>query len=110
MITPTMLRRRVLLTRLYPTVGLQEVSKGPLGHLPALLLGSIFREAEMDALVDADINRVRGQVREALIRERVRGSQRVLAEDHEGDLVHPEEELEHAGQRANHVISARGVF
>ena len=85
------------------------MSEDPLGHVPALLPGFFIREAEMDALVDADIDRIPGQIREAVIRVRVRVSQRVLAEDRESDMVRPEEELQRSGQRANRVIGARGV-
>ena len=52
--------------------GLQEVSEDPLGHVPALLPPLFIREAEMDALVDADIDRIPGHIREAVIRARVR--------------------------------------
>ena len=86
------------------------MSEDPLGHLPALFQARFVREAEMDAVVDAGIDRIRGQIREAVICARAWDSQRVLAEDREGHVVRPEEELEHAGQRANHVIGARGVF
>jgi hypothetical protein len=50
---------------------LQEVSEDPLGDLPALLPGLFIREAEMDAVVDADIDRILGQLREAMIRTRL---------------------------------------
>jgi hypothetical protein len=42
--------------------GLQEVCGDPLGHVPALLPALFIREAEMDALVDADIDRIPGQL------------------------------------------------
>lgn len=74
--------------------------------LPALFI----REAEMDALLDADIDRIPGQLREAVIRARVWISLRVLAEDRKGHVVRPEEELERAGQRTNHHIGTRGVL
>ena len=48
---------------------LQEVSEDPLGHLPALLPGLFIRGAEMDAVVDADLDRILGQRREAMIRK-----------------------------------------
>jgi hypothetical protein len=63
--TPTMLRRKVLLTQLYLLSlvdGLQEASEDPLGHVPALRPGLFIREAEMDALVDADIDYVPRQI------------------------------------------------
>jgi hypothetical protein len=34
----------------------------------------------------------------------------MLAEDREGHVVRPEEELERAGQRTNHIIGTRGVL
>ena len=34
------------------------MSEDPLGHVPALLPGLFIREAEMDAVVDADIDRI----------------------------------------------------
>ena len=40
--------------------GLQEVSGDPLGHVPALLPALFIREAEMDAMVDADVDRIPG--------------------------------------------------
>ena len=103
-----------VLRRRHPTLlslvdGLQEVSEDPLGHVPALLPGLFIREAEMDALVDADIDRIPGQIREAVIRARVRVSLRMLAEDREGHPIRPEEEFQRAGQRASRVIGARGV-
>src|SRR4030095_10321357 len=45
-----------------------------------------------------------------MIRTRLWVRQRMLAEDREGHLVGPENELERAGQRTNHIIGARGVF
>jgi len=42
--------------------GLQEVSEDPLCHVPALLPGLFIREAEMDAMVDADIDCIPGQI------------------------------------------------
>ena len=70
--------------------GLQEVPEDPLGHGPALCPALFIREAEMDALVDADIDRIPGQIREAVIRARVWVSQWILADDREGHLVRPE--------------------
>jgi hypothetical protein len=65
-ITPTMLRRQVLLllssTLLSLVDGSQEVSEDPLGHVPALLAALFIPEAEMDSLVDADIDRIPGQI------------------------------------------------
>jgi hypothetical protein len=46
--------------------GLQDVPEDPLGHLPALLAAHFIRSAEMDALVDADIDCIPGQIREAV--------------------------------------------
>ena len=83
--------------------------ESPLSYVPALLPSHFIREAEMDALVDVNINRIPGQIREALIRERVRVSQRMLAEDRKGDVVRLEEKLEYTGQRTNRVIGARGM-
>ena len=42
--------------------GLQEASEGPLGHVPTLHPCRFIREAEMDALVDADIDYIPGQI------------------------------------------------
>jgi hypothetical protein len=56
---------------------LQEVSEDPLGHVPVLLPALFIREAEVNAMVDADLDRILGQLREAVIRARVWVSQRV---------------------------------
>ena len=40
----------------------KEVSKGPLGHVPALLPRFGVREAEMNSVVDADIDRINSHV------------------------------------------------
>ena len=83
--------------------------EGPLGHMPALLPRLFVREAEMDAVVDANIDGIYGHVREAMIRARLRVSQRVGGGDCEGHVIRPEEECERAGQGANNVIKARGI-
>jgi len=64
-INPTMLRDKYYLlssTLLSLVDGLQEVSEDPLCHVPALLPGLFIREAEMDAMVDADIDCIPGQI------------------------------------------------
>lgn len=83
--------------------------ESPPGHAPALLPRLFIREAEVNALVDTDIDRIPGQIREMVIRERVRARQRMLAVDREGEVVRPEEELQRAGQGTNRVIGARSV-
>jgi hypothetical protein len=40
--------------------GLQKVVEDPLGHGPALCPALFIREAEMDTVVDADLDRIRG--------------------------------------------------
>ena len=87
----------------------QEVLEGPVRHVPALPTRHCVREAEVDAVVDANVDHIAGHVREVMICARLRVSQRVGARDSEGHVIRPEEECERAGHRTNNVIEARVV-
>jgi len=51
----------------------QEVGKGPLGDVAALLAGDHIREPEVDALVDAHVDHIGGGIREAIVGARLLG-------------------------------------
>src|SRR6188768_574011 len=95
--------------RIHLTERPQVVGEGPVGDRPALLPCLFIRKAEMDALVDADIDRIFGQIRKAIKGARLLYGPCVSGGECEGHVIRPEEVREGAGQRAAYVIKARGV-
>jgi hypothetical protein len=87
---------------------LQDVPEDPIGHLPALRAAHFVRAAEMDSLVDPHIDRIQGQIREAVIRAGFRRGIWIRADDREVHPIRPEVQFQYTRQRASHIIGARG--
>src|SRR5882724_3122001 len=87
----------------------QEMGEDPLGHVAPLFPRLHVRKAEMDALVDAGIDHVRGRIREAVVRASLLDSRRIGCSHGKGLLVCFKVEGKHAGYGAGGVVGARGV-
>src|SRR5947199_4541308 len=88
----------------------RNVCEDPVRHLGTLLPSRFVPEAEMHAVVDANIDHVGRHVREATIGARLLCSLRVHAGYCEGHFVLPKEQRENAGQRRGNVIRSRSVL
>jgi len=87
----------------------QEVREGPLGYASALLPRLLVREAEVDALIDADVDHVSSRIRESGIGARLLNGRWVISGHQEGHLVRPEEVGKHTGYGTGDVVGARAV-
>src|SRR5882724_7169050 len=87
----------------------QEVLEGPLGHESALPPRCKVRETEVDALVDADVHDIPGQVREATIRARLLDGQWRGATQRKGQVVRSEEERDCSGESTSNIVCAGSV-
>jgi hypothetical protein len=100
--------RRSLLVLAIIVIGVveraQEVGKGPLGDVAALLAGDHIREPEVDALVDAHVDHIGGGIREAIVGARLLGGGGVRGGDCERHFVSAEVEGEDAGDGTGDIV------
>jgi hypothetical protein len=82
------------------------VREDPVGHLRALLSTRLVPEAEMHAVVDADINHIGCHIREAIIGAGLLRGLRVIASNCKCNIILPEEQRERAGQCRRNVVGA----
>ena len=82
------------------------MSEDPVGHLRPLLSTRLVPEAEMDAVVDADIDHIGSHIREPIIGAALLRGLRVIASNCECNIILSEEQGECAGQRRRNVVGA----
>jgi len=82
------------------------MGEDPLSHVAPLPSRLHVRKAEVDPLVDADVNHIRGCIREAVIGVRLLSGCSVRGDYREGLFVSPEEEGKDTGYGARDVVGA----